>query len=144
MYMNDTFTTLKMNDKSDWKSHFENWPKTAGPLCLHAEGDTTANAILMAKGRPLHICHVARKSELEVIKAAKEMGLPITCEVCPHHLFLTEKHLENNLGPNKGQVRPCLVTEEDQQYLWDNLEFIDTFGSDHAPHTLDEKVVCQS
>ena len=178
MYLNDTFTTLKMSDSKHWEPHFENWPKNAGPLCLHAEGDTTANAILMAKGelyekfvkyqsqsevnysnlpnrrwgpnnsnyypskgRPLHICHVARKSELKVIKSAKELGLPVTCEVCPHHLFLTEKFLENNqLGPNKGQVRPCLVTEEDQQYLWDNLDSIDTFGSDHAPHTLEEKV----
>ena len=76
----------------------------------------------------------------EIIKAAKNIGLPITCEVCPHHLFLTEQHLENNfLGPKKGQVRPCLVTEEDRQFLWENLEYIDTIGSDHAPHTLEEK-----
>ena len=55
-------------------------------------------------------------------------------------MFLTEQHLENNfLGPKKGQVRPCLVTEEDRQFLWENLEYIDTIGSDHAPHTLEEK-----
>ena len=151
-----------MSNPSNWTSHLEKWPQnhSVGPICVHAEGDTTANIILMAKGRPLHICHVARKSELgmyfpnflsrnyfwnttffaEIIKAAKNIGLPITCEVCPHHLFLTEQHLENNfLGPKKGQVRPCLVTEEDRQFLWENLEYIDTIGSDHAPHTLEEK-----
>ena len=107
-----------MSNPSNWTSHLEKWPQnhSVGPICVHAEGDTTANIILMAKRRPLHICHVARKSELgmyfpnflsrnyfwnttffaEIIKAAKNIGLPITCEVCPHHLFLTEQHLENN------------------------------------------------
>ena len=139
IYMNDTFSTLKMSNKTHWIPHFDNWPRNVGPICVHAEGETTANAILMAKGRPLHICHVARKSELEVIKAAKDMDLPITCEVCPHHLFLTLDELEGQIGPDKSQVRPCLVTKEDQQYLWDNMEYIDTIGSDHAPHTLEEK-----
>ena len=55
-----------MSNPSNWTSHLEKWPQNhnVGPICVHAEGDTTANIILMAKGRPLHICHVARKSEL--------------------------------------------------------------------------------
>jgi carbamoyl-phosphate synthase/aspartate carbamoyltransferase/dihydroorotase len=40
--------------------------------------------------RAVHICHVARKDEIEIIKKAKLKGIPVTCEVCPHHLFLTE------------------------------------------------------
>lgn len=39
--------------------------------------------------RPIHICHVSRKDEIEVIRQAKEKGLPVSCEVTPHHLFLT-------------------------------------------------------
>ena len=60
--------TLDMSNPSHWTSHLENWPQNhnVGPICVHAEGDTTANIILMAKGRPLHICHVARKSELGI------------------------------------------------------------------------------
>ncbi len=139
MYLNSTFGTLKMDDKNDWKPHFDLWPRNM-PLCVHAEGDTTANAILLAQGRPLHVCHVARKAELEVIKSAKSFGLPVTCEVCPHHLFLTEDFVENNLGPRKGQVRPCLVSEDDRRYLWDNIQYIDTIGTDHAPHTMEEKL----
>lgn len=53
---------------------------------------------------------------------------------------MTQDNAEQTLGPNKAQVRPSLVSIEDQQYLWDNLDSIDTFGTDHAPHTLDEKM----
>ena len=73
-------------------------------------------------------------------KKAKEMGLPITCEVCPHHLIFTDLDVENNLGNKKGQVRPCLSSEEDRKYLLENLAFIDTIGTDHAPHTIEEKM----
>lgn len=57
--------------------------------------------------------------------------LPVTCEVCPHHLFLSQKDLDR-LGPKKGSVRPILGTEEDQQALWDNLDVIDVFATDHG------------
>lgn len=62
-------------------------------------------------------------------------GLPVTCEVAPHHLFLTENVVEQ-LGDKKIQVRPNLVTEEDRQALWDNLEFIDCFATDHGETSL--------
>ena len=67
------------------------------------------------------------------------LGYPITCEVCPHHLFFTEEDVETKLGDKKGQVRPCLSTKEDREFLLENLEYIDTIGSDHAPHTVEEK-----
>ena len=123
----------------DWKPHIEAWPSDFGPLCVHAEETVLAQLIILASQRPLHVCHVARRSELELIQKAKEMGLPVTCEVCPHYLFLTQDS-EQSLGPKKAQVRPCLVSAEDQQYLWDNLDSIDTIGTDHAPHTLEEKM----
>ena len=43
------------------------------------------------------------------------------------------------MGDKKGQVRPCLSTKEDREFLLENLEYIDTIGSDHAPHTVEEK-----
>ncbi|XP_059141957.1 CAD protein-like isoform X2 [Physella acuta] len=139
MYLNETFTTLKLDDVTVWMKHFENWPKCV-PICAHAEEMTTAAIILMAElfQRTLHICHVARKSEILVIKAAKERGLQITCEVAPHHLFLTADDL-TTIGASFGKVMPRLVSKEDQQALWDNLEIIDCFATDHAPHTLEEK-----
>lgn len=56
--------------------------------------------------------------------------MAVTCEVCPHHLFLTSDDLEH-LGL-KGEVRPKLVSKEDQQALWDNLDVIDCFATDHG------------
>uniref|UniRef100_A0A8D8Q3C6 CAD protein n=1 Tax=Cacopsylla melanoneura TaxID=428564 RepID=A0A8D8Q3C6_9HEMI len=139
MYLNQTYTTLQLNDLSVWTKHFENWPKKY-PLCVHAEESTMAAVLMVAsiQKRSVHVCHVARKEEILLIKNVKAMGVPVTCEVCPHHLFLTRKDLEI-IGEDKGQVRPMLVDEEDRQALWDNMDVIDCFATDHAPHTLDEK-----
>ncbi|XP_048748281.2 CAD protein-like isoform X2 [Ostrea edulis] len=139
MYLNETFTTLKLDDLSVWMKHFEHWPKHM-LICAHAEGIHTAAIILLSElyKRSVHICHVARKEEILVIKAAKERGLPVTCEAAPHHLFLTSDDLER-IGQTKGQVKPCLVTMEDQEALWDNMDIIDCFATDHAPHAVEEK-----
>ncbi|XP_052761178.1 CAD protein-like isoform X2 [Mya arenaria] len=139
MYLNETFTTLKLDDVSVWMKHFEHWPRQF-TLCAHAEGTHTAAVILMAElfKRPVHVCHVARKEEILVIKAAKERGLPVTCEVAPHHLFLTSDDLEH-VGQGRGRVKPPLVSREDQDALWENLAIIDIFATDHAPHTVEEK-----
>lgn len=139
MYLNETFTTLKLNDMTTWEKHLSHWPKRA-PLCVHAEKQATAAIILLASlvDRPIHICHVARKEEILVIKAAKERGVKITCEVCPHHLFLSTKDI-GRLGSGRSEVRPVLCTLEDQQALWDNIDIIDVFATDHAPHTVAEK-----
>ncbi|XP_003704308.2 carbamoyl-phosphate synthetase 2, aspartate transcarbamylase, and dihydroorotase rudimentary [Megachile rotundata] len=139
MYLNETFTTLRLTDLTIWIKHFQSWPKRY-PLCVHAEGQTTAAILLLAglHNRPIHVCHVARKEEIQIIRAAKEKGMAVTCEVCPHHLFLCEEDLER-IGHGRGQVRPILGSREDQQALWDNLDVIDCFATDHAPHTIQEK-----
>ncbi|XP_060824118.1 CAD protein [Bombus pascuorum] len=139
MYLNETFTTLRLTDLTVWVKHFQNWTKKY-PLCVHAEGQTTAAVLLLAglHNRPIHVCHVARKEEIQIIRAAKEKGMAVTCEVCPHHLFLCEEDL-GRIGAGRGQVRPLLGTKEDQQALWDNLDIIDCFATDHAPHTAQEK-----
>jgi len=62
-------------------------------------------------------------------------GLAVTCEVCPHHLFLCQDDLER-IGIEKGQVRPTLGTKEDQQALWDNLDIIDCFATDHGMSSI--------
>lgn len=139
MYLNDTYTTLKLDDVLVWSKHLASWPKRA-PLCVHAERQTTAAIILLASlsNRSVHVCHVARKEEILIIKAAKERGMKITCEVCPHHLFLSTDDVDQ-LGSGVSQVRPMLGTPEDQQALWENLHVVDCFATDHAPHTFDEK-----
>lgn len=140
MYLNDTFGPLCMDSVSDWLEHFEKWPKNV-PLCCHAEGRTTAAVILLASlyRRPVHICHVAREEEILIIKRAKEQGHEVTCEVTPHHLFLTAEDVSAAV-PGKGAVKPPLVTARDQKALWDNIDVIDCIATDHAPHTLEEKM----
>lgn len=139
MYLNETFTTLKLDDMTVWQKHLQNWPKKM-PICAHAEREKTGAIILMASllDRPIHICHVARKEEILIIKAAKERGLKVTCEVCPHHLFLSTSNVDN-IGKGRAEVRPVLCSPEDQAELWKNMDIIDVFATDHAPHSVDEK-----
>jgi carbamoyl-phosphate synthase/aspartate carbamoyltransferase/dihydroorotase len=86
---------------------------------------------------PLHIVHVSRRSEIELIRKAKEQGYSVTCEATPHHLFLTDEDAAR-LGP-LGDMRPRLVSEYDVDSLWENMAYIDIIATDHAPHTLAEK-----
>lgn len=139
MYLNDTFTTMKLTDMTIWEKHLAHWPKN-GVLCVHAERQTMGALILLASllDRPVHICHVARKEEILLIRSAKEKRIKVTCEVCPHHLFLSTDDIEK-IGKSKSEVRPVLCSPEDQQALWDNLDVIDVFATDHAPHTIEEK-----
>ena len=88
--------------------------------------------------RPIHIVHVSRREEIELIADAKGRGLPVTCEVSPHHLFLTVADAAR-LGP-LGDMRPLLGTADDVAALWAHLnDTIDCIATDHAPHTLAEK-----
>lgn len=139
LYLDQTYGPLRLTDHASWVKHFENWPQDK-PLCIHAEADTLAAALKLAEEmkRPVHFCHVSRKKEIQLIRAAKERGAPITCEVTPHHLFLTEAN-SAAIGAGRSEVRPRLASAADQQALWDNLDVIDCFASDHAPHTLAEK-----
>lgn len=77
----------------------------------------------------VHICHLSSAQEMELVKLAKQRGLKITCEVCPHHLFLTSEDLP--LGYR--EVRPCLSNSKaDCDFLWENIEYIDCFATDHG------------
>lgn len=57
--------------------------------------------------------------------------MAVTCEVAPHHLFLTQDDVER-IGHNWIKVKPPIVTKEDQDALWENLEYIDCFATDHG------------
>ncbi|XP_039548605.1 CAD protein isoform X2 [Pimephales promelas] len=139
MYLNDTYSTLKMDNVSLWMEHFEKWPKHL-PIVAHAEKQTVAAILMVAQlyQRPVHICHVAKKEEILIIRAAKQKGLLVTCEVAPHHLFLCEDNVPA-IGNGRAQVRPMLGTREDMEALWENIDIIDCFATDHAPHSVEEK-----
>jgi len=145
MYLDQTYgqssgsNLLRLDDMSLWMSHFEGWPK-GWPVVAHAESRTLAAVILIASlyNRPVHLAHVSLREEILLIRQAKEKGLAVTCEVAPHHLFLTQDDIPS-LGPGRSEVRPRLASAADCAALWENLEVIDCFATDHAPHTLAEK-----
>ncbi len=139
MYLDQTYGPLRLDDMALWMEHFKRWPP-GYPIVAHAEGRTLAAVILMAAifDRPLHLAHVSLREEILLIRAAKQKGILVTCEVSPHHLFLTELDIPA-IGPGRSEVRPRLASPADQAALWDNLAVIDCFATDHAPHTLQEK-----
>ena len=142
MYLDSTFGELRLDDMSLWMPHFANFPKDM-PIVLHSESRTMAAGILFAAiyDRPVHIAHISLNEEILLIKAAKEKGIKVTCEVCPHHLFLSKDDIPaiSHGHPGRGEVRPRLATKEDVEALWQNMDVIDCFATDHAPHTLAEK-----
>ncbi len=139
MYLDQTFGPLRLDDLDSLLRHMERWPADRPVLC-HAEGRTVAACILVAHvtGKHVHICHVSRKDEIDLIRKAKEKGINVTCEVTPHHFFLTDE-MTSALGAGRSEVRPRLAKDADRQALRASLEVIDCFATDHAPHTLSEK-----
>jgi len=90
---------------------------------------------------PVHICHVSTALGVDLIRKAKERGVKVTAETCPHYFTLTEKACE---GYNTmAKVNPPLRDSEDVEAvingLWDGT--IDIIATDHAPHHADEKNV---
>lgn len=145
MYLDMTFGQLRLDDMTLWMPHFEAYPKPY-PIVAHSESRSMAAAVLFAAiyDRPVHIAHISLKEEILLIKAAKEKGIKVTCEVCPHHLFLTAAESPSPRGrgvrdEGRMEVRPRLATQSDVDALWQNLTVIDCFATDHAPHTLEEK-----
>lgn len=90
-------------------------------------------------GVTLYILHVSTAEEIELICQAKKEGVRVFAETTPHHLFLDETAYET-LGA-KAQMNPPLRSKNDQTALWEAINdgTIDTIGTDHAPHTLQEK-----
>lgn len=142
MYLDVTFGQLRLDDMTLWEPHFQKYPKKY-PIVVHAESRSMAAALLFSilYDRPVHIAHISLKEEVLLIKAAKEKGIKVTCEVCPHHLFLSKDDIPaiSHGHPGRGEVRPRLATKEDVDALWENLDVIDCFATDHAPHILEEK-----
>jgi carbamoyl-phosphate synthase/aspartate carbamoyltransferase/dihydroorotase len=139
LYLDQTYGPLRLQSLLALIGHFQAWPASK-PICAHAEGLSLAAVLHLAAAyqRPVHICHVSRKEEIALIRGAKERGLLVTCEVTPHHLFLTAADVPR-LGSGRAEVRPSLASAADQQALWDSMAVIDCIATDHAPHTLEEK-----
>lgn len=138
LYLNHTTGGYTLN-VDHLKKIYEAWPREKVVL-LHTEEDTIDLAIASLEGlnRPVHVCHMPSKYVLEKIIEAKAKGIPVTCGVTPHHLFLSENDV-TKLGVY-GQMKPPLKSQEDVEFLWNHLDDIDIIESDHAPHTKEQKL----
>ena len=100
-----------------------------------------ARDIVLAKetGARLHLCHCSTEDSVEMIRLAKEEGIPVTGEVCPHHFTLTSDDMVP--GDTNFKMNPPLRTPKDRQALLNGLknDIIDVISTDHAPHSREEK-----
>lgn len=101
----------------------------------------TARDILLSKetGAKLHLCHCSTADSVRMVKEAKEEGILVTAEVCPHHFTLTEDDIEG--ADTNYKMNPPLRSKADRQALMEGLKnnIMDVISTDHAPHHADEK-----
>ncbi|SDB40544.1 dihydroorotase [Pseudobutyrivibrio sp. YE44] len=100
-----------------------------------------ARDIMLAEetGATLHLCHCSTKESYQILKEAKEAGIKVSGEVCPHHFTLTE----DDIVPGDGnyKMNPPVRTKEDREFLRRGLAegIFEVISTDHAPHTAEEK-----
>jgi dihydroorotase len=106
-----------------------------------AEEIMAARDILLSEltGGHVHLCHMSTRGSVELIRRAKEKGLRVTAEACPHHFTLTHEACE---GYNtNAKMNPPLREPEDREAVRQGLRdgTIDVICTDHAPHHYDAK-----
>ncbi len=116
-----------------------------------------ARDIVLSKetGAQLHLCHCSTADSVKMVKLAKEEGLKVSAEVCPHHFTLTSDdikkfvpQIENGIliphetdADTNYKMNPPLRTKKDVEALREGLRdgIMDVISTDHAPHTFDDK-----
>ena len=106
-----------------------------------AEDRMVKRDIMLAQetGARLHIAHVSTAGTVQAVRQAKQKGLPVTAEVCPHHFSLTEEVVWEQRA--NAKMNPPLRSERDRSALIEGLAdgTIDAIATDHAPHAEYEK-----
>jgi dihydroorotase len=108
-----------------------------------AEDEMIARDIDLVRqtGGALHIAHISTAGTVDLVRDAKAQGLPVTCEVLPHHFLLTDAEVERQ--GTAAKMAPPLRTQADVDAMLAGLAdgTIDTIGTDHAPHSAEEKAL---
>lgn len=114
-------------------------------ISVHAEEGMVEKAIEFCKkyDKELYLCHLSKASEIELLREAKAEGVKVFGEVTPHHLFLNIDDV-NATERSKMLLRmkPELKEKSDNEALWKALAdgTLDSIGTDHAPHLIEEKL----
>ncbi|MFO8030110.1 MAG: dihydroorotase [Cyclonatronaceae bacterium] len=110
-----------------------------------AEEIMIARDILLSEltGGHVHVAHISTRKGVELVREAKQKGLRVTTEVCPHHFDLTDEEIERQHFHTNWKMHPPLRTAGDVQAVIEGLQdgTIDAICTDHAPHSVDEKEV---
>ncbi len=111
------------------------------PSASEAKAVEYAIGLSEKHGTAFHVAHLSTAQALQHIRQAKADGARVSCEVAPHHLFLSIEDYEH-LG-TLGKMNPPLRPRSDVDALWLGIEdgTVDCIATDHAPHTLEEKQV---
>ncbi len=108
-----------------------------------AESVAVARDIMIAAetGSKLHLAHLSTRYSVELVRWAKKMGIPVTCEVTTNHFSLNEDAV-NGYNTN-AKINPPLRTERDRQAMLEAIAdgTVDCIVTDHAPHGNDEKEI---
>jgi dihydroorotase len=98
-------------------------------------------ALLQKTGGRLHVAHISSGNAVDLVRMAKAKGLPVTCEVAPHHFALTENAVKNY--DTNAKMSPPLRVESDLEAIKEGLrdDTIDIIATDHAPHDVVDKQV---
>ncbi len=147
IFMNVTTGEMLIEDDEILKEVFQN----SELVLVHAENEMIDKAIDLNQkyGKGLYVCHIPSAEELKKVIEAKKNNKfnnenhPVFAEVTPHHMFLNEEIRESS-ERNKMLLRmkPELRKKFDNEFLWKaiNEGCIDTIGTDHAPHLIEEKM----
>jgi dihydroorotase len=111
------------------------------PACAESAMVARDLEIVEWTGARYHVAHVSTARTVALVRDAKRRGLPVTCEVTPHHLALTDEACAHY--DTRTKVMPPLRTAADQEALLEGLGdgTIDCIATDHAPHSPVEKDV---
>lgn len=125
--------------------HEGHWSLVLGMRGMPAaaeEVDAGRNCLLAElTGARLHLAHLSTRGAIEAVRRAKEKGLPVSCEVAPHHWALTDEAVQNY--DTNTKMSPPLRNRDHLEAILEGLSdgTVDAIASDHAPHHADEKAL---
>jgi allantoinase len=134
--INSTTERLQKEGQNDWKAYCK-------ARSVKAEMRAVQNVIKIAEetGCRFHIVHLSSGEALNLICDAKERGIKISTETCPHYLHFTQEDFDNKSISNYLKTAPPVKFNSDRKALWNGLasEKIDLFTTDHAGCNPDEE-----
>lgn len=125
--------------------HEGHWSLVLGMRGMPAaaeEVDVERNCLLAElTGARLHLAHLSTRGAIEIVRRAKERGLPVTCEVAPHHWTLTDEAVQDY--DTNTKMSPPLRSQGHLDAIIAGLRdgTVDAIATDHAPHHADEKAL---